>query len=105
MGGAVSSGINNDELVDNLVEADYIRKPDIERVFRVVDRAFYYTEQHKRSAYKDEAWKHGNLHLSAPCIYSKVMECLELKPGLSFLNLGSGTGNLNYFLKPLFITY
>lgn len=95
MGGVVSSGENNDQLVDNLIQADYIKSPQVERVFRAVDRAFYYTDDDKSAAYKDQAWKKRNLHLSAPCIYSQVMESLELSPGLSFLNLGSGTGYLN----------
>ena len=90
----MSTGKDNDALVDNLVDAEYIKSKDIERIFRSVDRAFYYTEGFKQAAYKDLAWKHGNLHLSAPCIYSQVMESLELEPGLSFLNLGSGTGYL-----------
>lgn len=95
MGGAVSSGENNDALVDNLIRENYIRTTEVERVFRAVDRAFYYTEEDRGTAYKDLAWKSRNLHLSAPCIYSQVMESLELKPGLSFLNLGSGTGYLS----------
>lgn len=95
MGGAVSAGQDNDELVDNLKEANYIKSPEVEHVFRVVDRADYFPEGTKQHAYKDLAWKNGNIHLSAPCIYSQVLESLELKEGLSFLNLGSGTGYLS----------
>lgn len=95
MGGAVSSGYNNDELVDNLLEADYIKTSRIERVFRAVDRAEYFLPEGRSNAYNDLAWKCGNLHLSAPCIYSEVMEGLRLQTGLSFLNLGSGTGYLS----------
>ncbi|KAK7495927.1 hypothetical protein BaRGS_00012917 [Batillaria attramentaria] len=95
MGGAVSTGDDNDELIDNLVDADYIKTPQTERIFRAVDRADYYLPDHREGAYKDLAWKHGHLHLSAPCIYSEVLESLELKEGLSFLNLGSGTGYLS----------
>ncbi|XP_032074335.1 protein-L-isoaspartate O-methyltransferase domain-containing protein 2 [Thamnophis elegans] len=95
MGGAVSAGEDNDELIDNLKEAQYIRSELVEQAFRAVDRADYYLEEFKENAYKDLAWKHGNIHLSAPCIYSEVMEALDLQPGLSFLNLGSGTGYLS----------
>ena len=91
----MSSGETNDELIDNLVEGEYIHTDSVERVFRAVDRAFYYLEDQRDSAYKDLAWKHENLHLSAPCIYAEVMEALKLEPGLSFLNLGSGTGYLS----------
>lgn len=91
----MSTGDDNDELVDNLVNGNYISTPLIEKVFRAVDRANYYLPEHRDNAYKDVAWKHGHLHLSAPCIYSEVMESLKLEPGLSFLNLGSGTGYLS----------
>ncbi|XP_056377871.1 protein-L-isoaspartate O-methyltransferase domain-containing protein 1 isoform X2 [Hyla sarda] len=95
MGGAVSAGEDNDDLIDNLKEAQYIRTEKVEQAFRAIDRGEYYLEGYRDNAYKDLAWKHGNIHLSAPCIYSEVMEALKLQPGLSFLNLGSGTGYLS----------
>lgn len=95
MGGAVSAGEDNDDLIDNLKEAQYIRTEKVEQAFRAIDRGDYYLNGYRDSAYKDLAWKHGNIHLSAPCIYSEVMEALKLQPGLSFLNLGSGTGYLS----------
>lgn len=95
MGGAVSTGLDNDDLIDNLLHAHYIKSPDIERVFRAVDRANYFLPEFQIDAYKDLAWKSGNIHISAPCIYCEVMEHLNLAPGLSFLNVGSGTGYLS----------
>ncbi|XP_047528293.1 uncharacterized protein LOC125064973 isoform X1 [Vanessa atalanta] len=95
MGGAVSSGRDNNELIDNLMSGNYIRTKSVENVFRALDRADYMTPEARDQAYKDLAWRNGPLHLSSPCIYSEVMEGLELKPGLSFLNIGSGTGYLS----------
>ncbi|XP_056594340.1 protein-L-isoaspartate O-methyltransferase domain-containing protein 1 [Triplophysa dalaica] len=95
MGGAVSAGEDNDDLIDNLKEAQYVRTERVEQAFRAIDRGDYYLDGYRDNAYKDLAWKHGNIHLSAPCIYSEVMEALKLQQGLSFLNLGSGTGYLS----------
>ncbi|XP_076065992.1 uncharacterized protein LOC143039616 [Oratosquilla oratoria] len=95
MGGAVSAGTNNDDLVDKLKAADYVRSEMVERVFRAVDRGDYFTSDAVEQAYRDMAWKSDRLHLSAPCIYAQVMEGLQLSPGQSFLNLGSGTGYLS----------
>ncbi|XP_046382508.1 uncharacterized protein LOC124153416 [Ischnura elegans] len=113
MGGSVSSGVDNDDLVDRLANAGYIRSREVERIFRAVDRGHYYTEtppvvaedrdggtheadaERRKAAYRDIAWKFGLLHLSAPCVYCEVVEYLKLCPGQSFLNLGSGTGYLS----------
>ncbi|XP_068629852.1 uncharacterized protein [Battus philenor] len=95
MGGAVSSGQDNNELVDNLMNGNYIRSPRVERVFRAVDRGDYMTQGSRHQAYKDLAWRHGPMHLSSPCIYCEVLEGLEMRPGLSFLNIGSGMGYLS----------
>ena len=92
MGGSVSSGKNNDELIDNLVEAGLIKTKSVERVFRAVDRGIYYLPNFKDAAYRDLAWREGLIHLSAPCVYSRVLEALAIEPDNSFLNVGSGTG-------------
>lgn len=47
-------------------------------------------------AHRDQPFRDGNIHISAPHIYGSVLEALDLKKdaGLSFLNAGSGTGYL-----------
>uniref|UniRef100_A0A8C9QJ27 Protein-L-isoaspartate O-methyltransferase domain-containing protein 1 n=1 Tax=Spermophilus dauricus TaxID=99837 RepID=A0A8C9QJ27_SPEDA len=94
--GEGQDGAAKDTLINNLI---YIRTERVEQAFRAIDRGDYYLEGYRDNAYKDLAWKHGNIHLSAPCIYSEVMEALKLQPGLSFLNLGSGTGYLSTMRK------
>lgn len=95
MGGSISTAADNDEMIDNLIKSRYIRTDAVEKVFRSVDRAFYLLEEFQHTAYSDLAWRIGNLHLSAPCVYSEVLEHLKLESGHSFLNIGSGTGYLS----------
>ncbi|XP_011304994.1 uncharacterized protein [Fopius arisanus] len=95
MGNVLNNGENNDDLVDILCLLRYIKTKRVERVFRAVDRGDYVLASHRDGAYKDVSWKIGNIHLSAPCVYSQVMEGLSLEAGLSFLNVGSGTGYLS----------
>jgi len=52
MGGAVSAGEDNNELLDNLMEAEYIKTSVVEKVFRAVDRGDYYLPEYRNSAYK-----------------------------------------------------
>jgi len=95
MGSSASKGSNNDELVDNLLKDQYLKTPSIQQIFRAVDRGLYFTKENRNHAYDDSAWRSGYIHLSAPGIYCEVLENLELGQGMSFLNLGSGTGYLN----------
>ena len=91
----MSHGVDNNDLVDKLSEAGYIRSPDVTFALRAVDRALYFPAGRENLAYRDLAYKNGDVHLSAPCIYCEVLEGLQLREGLSFLNIGSGTGYLS----------
>lgn len=86
---------NNDELINMLIKGKSIRTINVEKVFRCVDRGLYFTDIHKHYAYRDAAWQSDHIHLSAPCVYATALECLELKPGNKFLNVGSGIGYLS----------
>ncbi|VDK37976.1 unnamed protein product [Taenia asiatica] len=93
MGASVSSFSDNQALVDSLKESCEI-PPEVERVFRLVDRGLYAIEP-KEQIYSDSAWRVDKLHLSAPGIYATVLRELDIQPGQSVLNIGSGTGYLS----------
>ncbi|KAI6224460.1 hypothetical protein M3Y99_01394300 [Aphelenchoides fujianensis] len=100
MGAGPSVGRNNDELINCLIDNNYIRFRSVEWVMRLVDRGAYFPPDHREDAYKDLAFKAtvgdpGCIHLSAPCIYANALEFLNLRPGMAFLNVGSGTGYFN----------
>lgn len=86
---------SNDELINTLIKGNTIRTMIVEKVLRCVDRGFYFTDVHKIYAYRDVAWQANQIHLSAPAVYATALECLELKPGNKFLNIGSGIGYLS----------
>ncbi|VDK70413.1 unnamed protein product [Litomosoides sigmodontis] len=100
MGLAASSGYDNDDLIDKLIDANIVTTHRVETALRLVDRRRFFPVEGRNIAYKDLAWKSdsgspGRIHISAPCIYGNVLECLDLQEGNSFLNIGSGTGYLN----------
>lgn len=43
-------------------------------------------------AYIESPYKSGDVHLSAPSMYARVLEAIQLNPGNSCLVIGSGTG-------------
>jgi len=95
---------SNASMVDLLERMGAVRSAACRKAFLSVDRGHFWTV--KRSwpgyasdahrAYSDAPLKSGRLHQSAPHIYAMALEALmPLKPGMSFLNIGSGTGYFN----------
>mmetsp|Transcript_61681 Transcript_61681/g.144681 ORF Transcript_61681/g.144681 Transcript_61681/m.144681 type:complete len:563 (-) Transcript_61681:141-1829(-) len=95
-------GVNasNDAMVHELVDSHALRMPECVDAFKAIDRGHFWPRHARADAddlsYADMPLRHGRLHLSAPHIYGKALESLmPLQPGMSFLNIGSGTGYFN----------
>lgn len=88
----------NRDLVQSLRQRGLLKSKRVVDAFLKVDRGFFLPLGNNRSqmAYLDEPMICAPFHLSAPHIYAVGLEALELSPGKSFLNLGSGTGYLSY---------
>ncbi|CAE7656554.1 PCMTD1 [Symbiodinium sp. CCMP2592] len=85
----------NDRMVDQLEHSGTLRSPACIAAFRAVDRGDFWIRRGSFGSdiYGDAPLRHGKLHQSAPHIYARALEALmPLKPGMSFLNIGSGTG-------------
>lgn len=94
MGVNASRGWDNQSLMDKMIDSDHCLPQCLERSMRLVDRGEYFEERSHR-AYMDLAWRSGCIHLSAPSIYITALGNLDLSPGQSFLNIGSGSGYLS----------
>ena len=89
-----------------------LTSPAVIRAFLSVDRKTYCVGADDEDAYADRPYRSPQripngtavpraIHLSAPGIYARCIEHLDLKPGLSFLNVGSGTGYLSAVVASL----
>lgn len=82
---------SQDDMIDELVTDGNLSSDVCIRAFQALDRKAFLSKD-CFDAYTDSPVRDGKLHQSAPSIYAKALEALELTPGLSFLNIGSGTG-------------
>lgn len=83
----------NEAMVEKLRLSGALRTPECITAFQAIDRGHFWVEGSGTSAYTDMPLRHGRLHQSAPHIYARALEALmPLGPGLSFLNVGCGTG-------------
>jgi len=91
----ITSSESNEELVTALQTNGILKDESLAQVLRLVDRGFFTPSEVGDSAYRDNPVRIGNLHLSAPHMYATALESLEMGLGLSFLNIGSGTGYMS----------
>merc|ERR1719473_402932 len=92
----------NDAMVQELEDSGTLTTPQCIAAFRAVDRQRFWVPGGAELAYADMPLRHGRLHQSAPHIYARALESLmPLKPGMSFLNVGSGTGYFNSIVGEL----
>ena len=85
-------------LADDLERRGAIATAGWRRAFRRVDRALFVPQRVLACAYDDAPLRSRDddgscvVHVSAPSIYAAAAEALDLRPRLSFLNAGSGSG-------------
>lgn len=91
---------SNDAMVDRLVQGGALETQMCIEAFRAVDRGAFWLEGSGAAAYADMPIRHGKLHQSAPHIYAQALESfMPLSAGMSFLNIGSGTGYFNSLIR------
>lgn len=99
------SHATNQAMVQELARSAALRSPECIAAFNAADRRHFWITGGGSSpelVYADMPLRTGRLHLSAPHIYAKALESLmPLRPGMSFLNVGSGTGYFNSIVGEL----
>ena len=90
---------SHEDLLALLKKSEKLTDEEEFRAFAAVDRGTYCRSDQSSLSdiYSDRPYHcllaaDYKIHLSAPHIYATCVQALRLKPGQSFLNLGSGTG-------------
>lgn len=100
-----SRASTNDGMIDDMVAAGTLRTRECIKAFREVDRGDFWPSvgDHRSDAtYADMPLRQGSIHLSAPHIYAKALESfMPLRQGMSFLNIGAGTGYFSSIVSGL----
>ncbi|OQR95733.1 hypothetical protein THRCLA_07618 [Thraustotheca clavata] len=87
-----ASGSTNDELARSLERHGVIKTESVLEAFKAVDRGLFVPIEAQDRVYSDQPIRAASVHLSAPHIYAQALEAFSLYRGLSFLNIGSGSG-------------
>eukprot|EP01039_Chlorochromonas_danica_P007794 gene7794-8605_t len=90
----LSVGNSNEELCEKMTLHGVLSPGPVLNAFLRTDRGDFVTPEDRSIIYLDRPFKRGSIHISAPHMYATVLNALELDQGLSFLNIGSGSGYL-----------
>lgn len=92
----LSVGTCNEDLCNKMVRYQVLKEDSlILESFIHTDRGDFVIPEERNAAYSDRPYKSSFVHISAPHMYASVMEALDLREGLTFLNVGSGSGYLS----------
>lgn len=82
-----------EELIERLIRWGYLSKPEVIRAFRSVLRHEFVPPHLREYAYLDQPLPigHGQT-ISAPSMIAIMLESLDLEPGHSALEIGTGSG-------------
>jgi len=96
------SSPGNHAMIFELVERGKLKHRECINAFKAVDRAHFVPMVTSDSAYAESPLRCGQLHLSAPHIYAQaLMALMPLRQGMSFLNIGSGSGYFSCVVSEL----
>ena len=92
----------NDELVDYLKKAGYVKSARVEEAFSKTDRRKFVPKTHRASAYEDRPLPIGcGQTVSAPGVVAMTLEALEIRDGDRVLEIGTGSGYQTAMLSVL----
>ena len=106
----MSTATSNAGLVQQLIDDGSLKSESIITAFKEVDRKIFFPPHlhaklniYANTPLREPCENSGFYHQSQPLIYGRVLERLmPINPGMSFLNVGSGTGYfstlVSYFL-------
>lgn len=87
---------SNDDLVRNLRISGVLNNDAVETALRKIPRGLFVPDDLQDAAYVDSPLRLPSFgfNISAPHMYAICLEALQLEPGNTFLDIGSGCGHL-----------
>ena len=84
---------SNETLIDELRSLGYLKTDRIAEAFAAADRKFFVPEETKPYAYLNEPLDVGyGQTISQPLVVAFMLDLLEIKPGETILEIGTGSG-------------